>query len=115
MPTTLDNKIVAESDDYIFNSKLENVIPNTIYYVRSYVINSSEIAYRKLSSLETSSLANIKIVDLKARIKTYPNPSTNFISVSGLAKSKNYIVYSMQAKEMGSGTRTNDKKLMFYF
>ncbi|MFD0988751.1 T9SS type A sorting domain-containing protein [Mariniflexile jejuense] len=110
IPTTLDNKIVVESDDYIFNSKLENVIPNTIYYVRSYAINASGIAYGNVSSIETSSLADIKI-DLKARIKTYPNPSTNFISLSGLAESKNYTIYSMQGKEMARGTISNDNKI----
>lgn len=110
LPTIIDNKIIVESGDYLFKSKLENPIPNTTYYIRSYAINVKGISYGNVSSVDTSSLADIKI-DLKARIKTYPNPSTNFISLTGLAESKNYTIYSMQGKEMARGTISNDNKI----
>lgn len=109
-PTTSDSKIVVESDDTTFNFQLENLLTNTIYYIRSYAINATGTAYGSLISIDTSTLSNINI-DLKARIKTYPNPSTNYISLSGLAESKNYIIYNIQGKEVSRGTVSNNNKI----
>lgn len=109
-PTTDDAKIVIENTDDVFNFQLDNLLKDTVYYVRSYAINATGTSYGNTSSVDTSTLSNIKI-DLKARIKTYPNPSTNFISLSGIAESKNYVIYNMQGKEMSRGTISNENKI----
>ena len=109
-PTTSDSKIVIESDEATFSFQLENLATNTIYYIRSYAINASGTSYGSLISIDTSTFSNIN-VDLKARIKTYPNPSTNYISLSGLAESKSYIIYNMQGKEVSRGTVSNNNKI----
>lgn len=109
-PTTDDTKIAIENTDDVFNFQLDNLLKDTVYYVRSYAINATGTSYGNTSSVDTSTLSNIKI-DLKARIKTYPNPSTNFISLSGIAESKNYVIYNMQGKEMSRGTISNENKI----
>lgn len=109
-PTITDQKIAVNTTNFKFNSTLENLQPNTVYYVRSYVVNAIGVAYGSVQTIDTSSLSDIKI-DLKTRLKTYPNPSTNFISLSGLAESKNYIIYSMQGKEMARGIISSDNKI----
>ena len=109
-PTISDTKILVDASNYDLNSALEQLEPSRIYYVRSYVINSKGISYGNTNAIDTSSLADIKI-DRKARIKTYPNPSTSYISLSSLAESKKYVIYTMQGKEILHGTISNDNKI----
>jgi hypothetical protein len=109
-PTTYDEKIIVDNNNYTLKSKLENLEPNRIYYIRSFAINSKGTSYGNINSVDTSSLADLKI-DSKTRIKTYPNPSTNYISLSSLAESKNYVIYTMQGKEMSRGTISNNNKI----
>lgn len=109
-PTTADTKVVVENEAHDYSFKLENLAANTIYYVKSYAVNATGTSYGSVNAVDTSSLSDIK-VDLKARIKTYPNPSTNYISLSGLAESKNYVIYTMQGKEVARGTISNNNKI----
>ena len=109
-PTTSDTKIVVGSGEGTFSNELGSLLNNTIYYVRSYAINSSGTSYGSLSSIDTSTLSN-NAIDLRARIKTYPNPSTNFISLSGLTKSNNYTIYNILGKEVSRGTVSNNNKI----
>ena len=109
-PTTSDTKVVVKNEAFTFQYSLENLEANTIYYVRSYAVNAKGTSYGALNTVDTSGFSDIKI-DLKARIKTYPNPSTNYISLSGLAESKNYVIYTMQGKEVAHGTIANNNQI----
>ncbi|WP_372756661.1 T9SS type A sorting domain-containing protein [Mariniflexile sp.] len=110
IPSVNDSKIVVEATLDPFEFELENLEANTTYYVRPYVIYGNETIYGAISKVDTDTLSDIKI-DLKAKIKTYPNPSTNYISLSGLGESKKYTIYTMQGKEMAKGTTSNDSKI----
>ena len=109
-PPTADTKVVLYGNEPDFNFSLKNVAKNTVYYVASYAINAAGISYGAVNTVDTSNFSDIT-VDLKARIKTYPNPSTNYISLSGLAESKNYVIYTMQGKEVARGTISNNNQI----
>ncbi|MEN3324033.1 T9SS type A sorting domain-containing protein [Mariniflexile soesokkakense] len=110
LPTVLDKKIVVEGNEEIFSSKLSDILINTIYYVRPYVITLRGASYGSLNRIDTSTQSNIN-VNLKVRLKTYPNPSTNYISLSGLMETKNYIIYNMTGKELVRGSISYNNKI----
>ncbi len=114
LPTTSDTKITISNGEGSFSYQLGSLLPNTIYYVRSYAKNSKGISYGSLSSLDTSDMQDIDI-DFKAKIKTYPNPATNYISLSGLAQSENYAIYNMQGKQVLRGIVSNNNKIEVKF
>ncbi len=110
LPTISDSKITIGNGEGSFSYQLENLMPNTIYYIRTYAKNSKGISYGSLTSIDTNDLTDIEI-DFKAKIKTYPNPSTNYISLSGLTESENYVIYNMQGKQVLKGFVSNNNKI----
>ncbi len=109
-PTILDNKIIVESTEEIFSNKLSDILPSTIYYIRAFATTSRGTFYGSLSTVDTSTQSNIE-VNLKVRIKTYPNPSTSYISLAGLMETKNYIIYNMTGKELVRGSISYNNKI----
>lgn len=110
LPTVINTKIIVENSEGTFSNKLSDISSNTIYYVRPYVTTALGTFYGSLTSIDTSTESNIDVA-LKARIKTYPNPSTNYISLAGLMETKNYIVYSMTGKELARGSIAYNNKI----
>lgn len=45
------------------------------------------------------------------KIEVYPNPSTDFIQVSGLKNTENYTIYNVTGQQIGNGTMTNNEKI----
>jgi hypothetical protein len=103
LPTISDSKIIVESVEGAFSDRLTGLFTNTSYYIRSYATNISGTSYGGVNIIDTSTQSNIDI-NLKVKIKTYPNPSTNYISLSGLMETKNYIIYNMTGKELTRGS-----------
>ncbi|CAH8285728.1 putative secreted protein (Por secretion system target) [Mariniflexile fucanivorans] len=110
LPTVLDTKIIVENTEAIFSDKLSDISANTIYYIRSYATTAKGTFYGSLSTVDTSTQSNIE-VNLKNRIKTYPNPSTSYISLSGLMETKNYIIYNITGKELVRGSISYNNKI----
>tara|TARA_R110002167_G_scaffold73283_3_gene205318 strand:+ start:1243 stop:1890 length:648 start_codon:yes stop_codon:yes gene_type:complete len=110
LPTISDSKISVESGDGTFSEKLTDLISSTLYYIRPYAINAKGVAYGSLSIIDTSTQSNIDI-NLQAKIKTYPNPSTNYISLAGLMETKNYIIYNTAGKELARGSISYNNKI----
>ncbi len=110
IPTVLDTKVIAESSAGTFTNKLSDISTDTIYYVRAYAITANGTYYGSLSTIDTSTQSNID-VNLKERLKTYPNPSTSYISLSGLMETKNYIIYNMSGKELARGSVSYNNKI----
>lgn len=52
-PTTLDTKVINGTNIGTFSSTISGLTPNTIYYVRAYVINSQGTIYGDLVSFRT--------------------------------------------------------------
>ncbi|MBP0902337.1 T9SS type A sorting domain-containing protein [Mariniflexile gromovii] len=109
-PTVLDTKIIADNRETVFSYKLSDISANTIYYIRSYATTEKDTFYGGVSTIDTSTQSNID-VSLKNRIKTYPNPSTGYISLSGLMETKNYIIYNMTGKELVRGSISYNNKI----
>lgn len=109
-PTVLDTKIIIESTEEIFSNKLSDILPSTIYYIRAFATTAKGTSYGSLSTVDTSTQSNIE-VNLKVRIKTYPNPSTSYISLAGLMETKNYIIYNMTGKELVRGSISYNNKI----
>jgi hypothetical protein len=109
-PTVNDSKIIVKSSDSVFETELEDLQMDAIYYLRPFAIVNNKTIYGTLSVIDTSKQSNIDI-DTKNRIKTYPNPSTNFISLSGLMETKNYTIYSMAGKELARGSVYYNNKI----
>lgn len=114
LPTISDTKIITESGEGTFSNTLTDLLPNTTYYIRPYAVNANGTTYGSLSTVDTSIQASID-VNLKTRIKTYPNPSTSFISLSGLMESKNYIIYNLAGKELAKGNISINNKIDIRF
>ncbi len=109
-PTVLDTKIIVESTEEIFSNKLSDILPSTIYYIKAFATTAKGTSYGSLSIVDTSTQSNIE-VNLKVRIKTYPNPSTSYISLAGLMETKNYIIYNMRGKELARGSVSYNNKI----
>lgn len=110
VPTVSDSKIIVESDNMVFNSRFSNLLPDTLYYIKSFATNSSGTFYGSLNIIDTSTLSNIN-VSLKTNLKTYPNPSTDYISLTGLIETRNYIIYNMTGKELARGIVSVNNKI----
>ena len=65
----------------------------------------------KISKLDLSSVLSINEFDLSDEIKIFPNPSSNFINISGLTKLENYIIYDILGNEIINGTIGNNQKI----
>lgn len=49
--------------------------------------------------------------NLQNNIKLFPNPSTDFIQISGLTTAKNYGLFDILGKEISSGTVSENEKI----
>jgi hypothetical protein len=51
------------------------------------------------------------ITDMKLSLKLFPNPSVNFIKISGLSEKANYIIYNLLGKEILRGKVLNEENI----
>jgi hypothetical protein len=110
LPTVNDTKISVEGSESLFKTELGDLLSDTVYYLRPFATINNVTIYGSLTIIDTSKESNINI-DTKSRIKTYPNPSTNFISLAGLMETKNYIIYSTTGKELARGSVSYNNKI----
>ncbi|MGC1204518.1 MAG: T9SS type A sorting domain-containing protein [Flavobacteriaceae bacterium] len=110
LPTINDTKIAVESSESLFKTELGDLLSDTVYYLRPFATIDNITIYGGLTIIDTSKQSNIDI-DTKSRIKTYPNPSTNFISLAGLMETKSYIIYSTAGKELARGSVYYNNKI----
>ncbi len=66
---------------------------------------ASKIAKFNLSTLSTNSYS------IKNSIKSFPNPSTGLIQISGLSKTENYAIYNIIGSKINEGIISNDEKI----
>lgn len=58
-----------------------------------------------------SSVLNVKEVAPNNFIKIYPNPSNDFIKISGLKKSNKYTIYNLLGNVISNGVISNNEKV----
>ncbi|MFY0712155.1 T9SS type A sorting domain-containing protein [Seonamhaeicola sp. NFXS20] len=63
------------------------------------------------ASINVSTLSTdvVKVNNINKYV--YPNPSTNFIQISGITESQNYKIYNTLGSEVISGTLSQDKEI----
>ena len=70
-PTINDTKTTSGSGDGNFNSNIENLTPNTTYYVRSYATNTkgtgygNTVSFTTLKALEIPTLTTVEVFQIK--------------------------------------------------
>ena len=52
-PTVLKNKVIDGQGEGNFNCTIDNLLPNSQYYIRAYAINSTGIAYDSVIGIKT--------------------------------------------------------------
>lgn len=61
---------------------------------------------RAVKSLTLSTVENNK-----NEVKTYPNPASNFITISGLTNKQEYLIYSILGTKISNGIVSNNEKI----
>ncbi len=61
-PTTVDTKVVIGSGTGNFSNTITGLLPNTLYYVKAYAINSQGIAYGDQKSFTTGQVLSLATV-----------------------------------------------------
>jgi len=97
VPTIADNKAVSifNASDYTFSSDLSSLQDNTVYYCRSYAINSTGIGYGLVTSFKTY-LISPPQVDKTTVNNVYPTiiyVTSRVINNGGSLLSENGFVY----------------------
>ncbi|MBV5283897.1 MAG: hypothetical protein JZU53_15860, partial [Paludibacter sp.] len=82
-PTTKDSKIVCGKDTGSYVGNMTGLIPNTIYYVRSYAINNIGTAYGLETTLQTASLPTLSGTASATSILTTTATSGGLITDDG--------------------------------
>lgn len=53
----------------------------------------------------------VNAVLINQNLQLYPNPSTDYIQITGLSETENYIIYSIYGTEVLNGTATKNEKI----
>ena len=81
---------------------------NNFTYVNGSFVNDFRATYNYANSI-TLSTENFEINYKK--VKIFPNPSKEYIQVSGLTETENYEVYSILGAKVNDGTITDNEKI----
>lgn len=74
--------------------------------------NCTELSWDLILQTYISSVLSVNDFATNKGVKIYPNPSNDYINISGLSKSKNYKIYSAQGNEISNGIiTTNNEKV----
>jgi len=59
----------------------------------------------------TTNTLSLDEFELSNHVKIYPNPSSDFIQISGLIKAVEYKLYDMTGKKISNGITSNNKNI----
>jgi len=111
-PTLSDNFTSAVLNDSLFEVQIENLLPNTAYFVRSYAINAIGTQYGNELFFTTTPAS---IDDIQAEdIYLYPNPASDVVYVSSKNEILSIKIFNVTGKTMlvnSSSLNNNDLKL----
>ncbi|MDO5969196.1 T9SS type A sorting domain-containing protein, partial [Flavivirga aquimarina] len=70
----------------------------------------AEISGNRISKLNLGTLSINENIEV-SNIKLYPNPSPDFIQISGLPRTENYTIYNILGTKISSGIISNNEKI----
>ena len=80
-----------------FNQTITNLIPQTYYYYKAFIINDAGISYGDAGGFWFDGLELNDLESNSTIISLYPNPANDKVKleIKGLTKSTNVIVYDI--------------------
>ncbi|WP_218597741.1 T9SS type A sorting domain-containing protein [Polaribacter sp. NJDZ03] len=122
MRENVDNISVLNTENLMTNNFQEVIsdvyipwsitISNNIMYIvhREEDFNSG-LSQGKISKIDLSAALTINNFEVSEKINVFPNPSSNFLNISGLNKSEDYIIYDIIGKKIINGTIAHNHKI----
>ena len=84
------------------NQTITNLIPQTYYYYKAFIINDAGISYGDAGGFWFDGLELNDLESNSTIISLYPNPANDKVKleIKGLTKSTNVIVYDINGREV---------------
>jgi len=80
--------------------------------VTSFTVTTSTSAVFGFDNLTINDTSTLSILDFNSEnMKTFPNPSSDFIQIPGLTKKTNYIIYNINGLEIRKGNISKYQKV----
>ena len=82
-------------------------------FIRMEVVSNhggAQTGFAEIAFAEGATLSNVESLELKS-VSLYPNPAEDYISISGVSNSENYIIYNILGKEVLKGSISKNEKI----
>ncbi|NQY31471.1 MAG: T9SS type A sorting domain-containing protein [Flavobacteriaceae bacterium] len=99
--------------EYISSVDFHNDNSNP-YAGGSFWYNGLELTTHDLTFTANIAQATLGVTEVELsnkKINLFPNPTTNFIQISGLSKKENYKIYNILGVEIKKGEISNNEKI----
>jgi hypothetical protein len=109
-----DNVVLEGSPVFTFESAelgTDIAITTTGFIITGSNNGNYTLIQPTLSADIVTTLGVDDIIDVKLSLKLFPNPSVNFIKISGLSEKANYIIYNLLGKEILRGKVLNEENI----
>ena len=109
-----DNVVLEGSPVFTFESAelgTDIAITTTGFIITGSDNDNYTLTQPTLSADIVTILGVDDITDVKLSLKLFPNPSVNFIKISGLSEKANYIIYNLLGKEILRGKVLNEENI----
>lgn len=85
-----------------FSKIITNLIPQTYYYYRTFIINEAGVSYGEIGGFWFDRLGLSNIENNTIFVKIYPNPANDkaTLEIKGLTKNANIIVYDINGRKI---------------
>ncbi|WP_430933738.1 T9SS type A sorting domain-containing protein [Saccharicrinis sp. 156] len=96
--------------DTHFSKTVEGLLPNTTYYFRAYAYNLLGYEYGEVLSFTTSAQTATDIrYGEKTKFSAWPNPTRDFVNISGIESGSKFKVFSVTGNMVMDGQLESDK------
>lgn len=103
------NQGIANGNNSTITSLTDNSSNNINGTLNNFTLNSTTSNW--VDGIDFSTLSINSVINNNKTVQIFPNPSTDFIKVSGLIKTFNYKIYNSLGAEVISGTISNNETI----
>lgn len=95
-----------------FSKKITNLIPQTYYYYKAFIINDAGISYGEIGGFWFDHLGLNDLDGIFNFISLYPNPANDKVKleIKGLKKAANIIVYDINGREVKQYNMSSEQR-----